>query len=65
MYGRYKVRNSVGHSKTIAMTEAAEYSVNTYFIQLELATGMCRVTKMAEKMGVKVGHAIGRRRSTS
>ena len=26
----------------------AQWSVNTYFIQLELATGMCRVTKMAE-----------------
>ena len=59
VYGRYTVRNAVGHSTTIAMTEAAEYSVNTYFLQLELATGMCRVTKMAEKMGVKVGHAIG------
>ena len=59
VYGRYTVRNAVGHSTTIAMTEAAEFSVNTYFLQLELATGMCRVTKMAEKMGVKVGHAIG------
>ena len=59
VYGRYTVRNAVGHSKTIAMTEAAEFSVNTYFVQLELATGMCRVTKMAKKMGVKVGHAIG------
>ena len=49
------VRNSVGHSKTIGMTEAAQFSVNTYFIQLELATGMCRVTKMTKKMGVKVG----------
>ena len=59
IYGKYKVSNSVGHSKTIAMTEAAEFSVNTYFIQLELAAGMCRVTKMADKLGVKVGHAIG------
>jgi membrane peptidoglycan carboxypeptidase len=59
VYGKYRVSNSVGHSTTIGMTEAAEYSVNTYFVQLELATGMCRVTKMAKKMGVKVGHAIG------
>jgi membrane peptidoglycan carboxypeptidase len=51
----YKVRNSVGHSRTIAMTEAAEFSVNTYFIQLELAAGLCNVTKMAEKVGVKLG----------
>jgi membrane peptidoglycan carboxypeptidase len=41
------------------MTRAAEGSVNTYFIQLELATGMCPVTKMAKKMGIKVGHQIG------
>ncbi len=53
--GRYVVKNSVGHSKTIAMTEAAEYSVNTYFVQLELAAGMCRVTKMTKKLGVKLG----------
>ena len=30
-------------------------SVNTYFVQLELDIGMCRVTKMAEKLGVKSG----------
>jgi len=52
---RYEVRNSVGHSTTIGMTEAAEYSVNTYFIQLELAAGLCNVTKMAEKAGVRLG----------
>ena len=60
IYGKYKVRNSVGgYNRTINMTRAAEFSVNTYFIQLELAAGMCRVTKMAEKLGVKVGTAIG------
>jgi len=54
--GKYSVTNSVhGHDRTIDMTEAAEYSVNTYFIQLELATGLCNVTKMAEKLGVKLG----------
>jgi len=52
---KYEVRNSVGHSRNIAMTEAAEYSVNTYFVQLELAAGLCNVTKMAEKVGVKLG----------
>jgi membrane peptidoglycan carboxypeptidase len=51
----YKVKNSVGHSKTIDMTEAAEFSVNTYFVQLELAAGLCNVTKMTEKVGVKLG----------
>ena len=55
VYGRYVVRNSVGHSKTIGMLEAAQFSVNTYFIQLELAAGMCRVTKMTKKVGVRVG----------
>ena len=60
VYGRYTVRNSVaGYSGVMNMTRASEGSVNTYFLQLELATGMCRVTKMAEKMGVKVGHPIG------
>lgn len=59
VYGKFKVGNSVaGHSKTINMTEAAEYSVNTYFVQLELAAGMCNVTKMAQKLGVKVGHPL-------
>jgi membrane peptidoglycan carboxypeptidase len=60
VYGRYRVTNSVrGYGGVMNMTKAAEGSVNTYFLQLELATGMCRVTKMAKKMGVKVGHAIG------
>ena len=60
VYGKYKVKNSVGHSKKIDMTEAAEWSVNTYFVQLELAAGMCNVTKMAQKIGVEAGHARNR-----
>ena len=60
VYGTWKVKNSVGHSKKIGMTEAAEWSVNTYFVQLEMATGMCGVTKMAQKTGVDVGHQIGK-----
>jgi membrane peptidoglycan carboxypeptidase len=60
VYGRYRVANSVhGYGGVMNMTRAAEGSVNTYFLQLELATGMCRVTKMAKKLGVKVGHPIG------
>ncbi len=59
VYDRWVVQNAVGHSKSIGMMEAAQFSVNTYFIQLELATGMCRVTKMAKKTGVKVGARIG------
>jgi membrane peptidoglycan carboxypeptidase len=59
VWDHWVVKNSVGHSKTIGMMEAAQWSVNTYFIQLELATGMCRVTKMAARTGVKVGARIG------
>jgi membrane peptidoglycan carboxypeptidase len=59
IWERWVVKNAVGHSKTIGMMEAAQFSVNTYFIQLELATGMCRVTKMADRTGVKVGARIG------
>jgi membrane peptidoglycan carboxypeptidase len=59
IWEHWVVKNSVGHSKTIGMMEAAQWSVNTYFIQLELATGMCRVTKMADRTGVKVGARIG------
>jgi membrane peptidoglycan carboxypeptidase len=59
VWDRWVVRNAVGHSKTIGMMEAAQFSVNTYFIQLELATGMCRVTKIAARTGVKVGARIG------
>ena len=60
VYGRFPVRNSVaGYSGVMNMTRAAEGSVNTYFVQLELAAGMCQVTKMAKAMGVKVGHPIG------
>jgi membrane peptidoglycan carboxypeptidase len=35
------------------MYRAAEFSVNTYFVQLALDVGMCDVTKMAEKLGVQ------------
>jgi membrane peptidoglycan carboxypeptidase len=59
IWEHWVVKNAVGHSKTIGMMEAAQFSVNTYFIQLELATGMCRVTKMADRTGVKVGARIG------
>lgn len=60
VYGDWKVKNSVrGYDRRIGMTKAAEFSVNTYFIQLELATGMCGVTKMAQKTGVKLGAQLG------
>ena len=60
VYGKYRVSNSVrGYDRVINMTQASEGSVNTYFIQLELATGMCRVVKMAKKMGIKLGYPDG------
>jgi membrane peptidoglycan carboxypeptidase len=46
----------VGHSTNIALQEAAAYSVNTYFIQLERDTGLCNVTKMAQKAGVQLAN---------
>jgi membrane peptidoglycan carboxypeptidase len=49
------VTNSTGTNGVMNMYRRAEMSVNTYFVQLELATGMCRVTKMAKKLGVKSG----------
>jgi membrane peptidoglycan carboxypeptidase len=53
VYGSWKVTNSTGTNGVMNMYRGAEMSVNTYFVQLELATGMCRVTKMAKKLGVK------------
>ncbi|MDK7357902.1 penicillin-binding transpeptidase domain-containing protein, partial [Veillonella atypica] len=34
--------------------EAAAWSVNTYFVQLEQDVGMCEVTKMTQNAGVKL-----------
>ncbi len=51
--GTYKPTNDVGHSTTINMRTAAEYSVNTYFLQLEQDVGVCDVTKMAQKLGIQ------------
>jgi membrane peptidoglycan carboxypeptidase len=55
VYGSWKVSNSTGTNGVMDMYRGAARSVNTYFVQLELATGMCRVTKMAKKLGVKTG----------
>jgi membrane peptidoglycan carboxypeptidase len=53
--GKWKVSNSTGKNGRMDMYKAAAFSVNNYYVQLELATGMCRVTKMARALGVKVG----------
>ncbi len=49
----FQVSNSTGTSGPMDMYRAAERSVNTYFVQLELSVGMCPVTQMAEKLGVE------------
>jgi membrane peptidoglycan carboxypeptidase len=55
VYDNWRVGNSTGTSGFMDMYRAAQMSVNTYFVQLELETGMCRVTEMAKKLGVKLG----------
>ena len=55
--GSWRVSNSTGVNGNMDMVRAAEYSVNTYFVQLALEVGMCDVTKMAEKLGVESANA--------
>ena len=49
----WRVSNSTGVNGTMDMNRAAEYSVNTYFVQLALDVGMCDVVQMAEKLGIE------------
>jgi len=51
--GDWKVTNSTGTNGVMDMYRAAQRSVNTYFVQLALDVGMCKVTQMAEKVGVQ------------
>jgi len=51
----YNPKNAVGHSKTIDMQEAANFSVNTYFLQLEQKAGLCNTVNMAKNLGVQLG----------
>jgi membrane peptidoglycan carboxypeptidase len=53
--GEWRVSNSTGRNGTMDMREALAYSVNNYFVPLALDTGMCDVTQMAEKVGVRLG----------
>ncbi|MGL5406894.1 MAG: transglycosylase domain-containing protein [Propionibacteriaceae bacterium] len=50
----YSPKNDHNFSGTPNMYVAAQQSVNTYFLQLEQATGICEVTKMAELAGIKL-----------
>ena len=52
--GPFRVKNADGHSWDIGMREAAQWSVNTYFVQLEQDVGLCDVTKMTQNAGVKL-----------
>ncbi|MFT4166572.1 MAG: transglycosylase domain-containing protein [Microlunatus sp.] len=51
--GSWRVGNSTGVNGSMDMYRAAQYSVNTYFVQLALEVGMCDVVTMAEKLGVE------------
>jgi membrane peptidoglycan carboxypeptidase len=51
--GKWNVKNSTGRNGKMTMATAAAWSVNTYFVQLELDTGMCAVTRMAQKLGAE------------
>ena len=51
--GKFGVKNSTGVNGSMDMVRAAEFSVNTYFVQLALDVGLCDVTRMAEKLGVE------------
>ncbi|MBO0810700.1 MAG: transglycosylase domain-containing protein [Microlunatus sp.] len=50
----YTPKNSTGVNGVMDMRKAAQYSVNTYFLQLEHTIGLCPVLKMATKLGVKL-----------
>jgi membrane peptidoglycan carboxypeptidase len=50
----YTARNSTGSGK-FNMREGTAYSVNTYFVELEQRTGVCRPVEIAKSMGVKTG----------
>ncbi|WP_152361141.1 penicillin-binding protein [Microlunatus speluncae] len=51
--GKWKPANSTGVDGIMDMNRAMQNSVNTYFAQLALQVGMCRVTEMAEKLGIE------------
>ncbi|MDO4412376.1 transglycosylase domain-containing protein [Cutibacterium sp.] len=54
--GPFPVKNSTSRSGVMDLSEAAAWSVNTYFVQLEQEVGMCDVTKMAQNTGVQLSN---------
>ena len=51
---KYRPKNSTGVNGVMNMYKGTAMSVNTYFLQLERAVGICPVTKMAKKVGVQL-----------
>jgi membrane peptidoglycan carboxypeptidase len=56
--GDYTVSNSTS-SGYMNMYTGTRNSVNTYFMQLEEATGVCKPFELAQKMGVKLTNPTG------
>ncbi|SDS54371.1 transglycosylase domain-containing protein [Microlunatus soli] len=54
--GSYNAKNSTGVNGVMDMRRAAKGSVNTYFLQLERTIGICKVAKMADRLGVKMAN---------
>ena len=52
----YRVENSTGNFSSIDMYKATEMSVNTYYVQLEQAAGICQSARMADRLGVKMAN---------
>ena len=48
----YRARNSTG-SGSFNMYSGTAFSVNTYFLELEYRTGICRPVQIAQQMGVR------------
>ncbi|NLT28948.1 MAG: penicillin-binding protein [Propionibacterium sp.] len=51
--GNWKVSNSTRSAALMNMRQATNWSVNTYFVHLVKAAGVCNTMKMAEKIGVE------------
>ncbi|MGJ3508096.1 transglycosylase domain-containing protein [Enemella sp. A6] len=51
--GNWKVANSTRSAAMMNMRQATNWSVNTYFVHLVKAAGVCNTMKMAEKIGVE------------
>jgi len=53
--GRFDVTNA-GGGGTFDMYSGAKFSVNNYFVALEQDVGICSVTQMAERLGLKLAN---------